>query len=192
MSEIGGPVVLAVGLAGMSCSHQHEWRLALSARTLQTHHQRLEILLQPIIIQTLERLGIVQLAIVRIAGRGVLTQDVEPQLVRPPVLVLYTFAEIVESADGESELTVTCRPPRTFLPPMAVLASRMGHFAGSPSAALTMVKSCYRLKKSMSNLCCVGDEQRGKGSIAWYIYARDDYPPPEFILPRSLDESTGS
>lgn len=67
--------------------------LAVSIRLsvcLSTHHQRLDIRLQPIIVETLERLSVIQLILVRVARRSVLTQNVEPQLVRPPVTVLRT------------------------------------------------------------------------------------------------------
>jgi hypothetical protein len=91
---------------------------------MYTHQQRLDILLQSIVIEALEGLGVVELALVRVAGSGVLAEDVKPQLVGPPVAVLQ-----VVSASGATRVHSRCG--HTLVPPAAVLATRIGHFAGS-------------------------------------------------------------
>ena len=52
------------------------------------YHQRLEVLLETLIVEALEGLGVVELAVERVAGRVVLAKDVEPELIGPPVTVL--------------------------------------------------------------------------------------------------------
>lgn len=53
-----------------------------------TYHQGLEVLLETLIVEALEGLGVVELAVERVAGRVVLAEDVEPELIGPPVTVL--------------------------------------------------------------------------------------------------------
>jgi hypothetical protein len=83
---------------------------------MYTHQQCLDILLQSIVIEALEGLGVVELALVRVAGSGVLAEDVKPQLVGPPVAVLQ-----VVSASGATRVHSRCG--HTLV--------RIGHFAGS-------------------------------------------------------------
>jgi hypothetical protein len=52
------------------------------------HHQLLDVLLESIIVEALESLSVVQLTLERVAGSGMLAEDVEPELVGPPVTVL--------------------------------------------------------------------------------------------------------
>jgi hypothetical protein len=54
----------------------------------QSYQQGLDVLLESLIVEALERLGVVELAGVRVAGGVVLAEDVEPQLIGPPVTVL--------------------------------------------------------------------------------------------------------
>ena len=54
----------------------------------QSYHQSLDVLLESLIVEALERLSVVELAGVRVAGGVVLAEDVEPQLIGPPVTVL--------------------------------------------------------------------------------------------------------
>ena len=61
-----------------------------------SYHQGLDVLLESLIVEALERLGVVELAGVRVAGGVVLAEDVEPQLIGPPVTVL----KAVVSAHG--------------------------------------------------------------------------------------------
>lgn len=53
-----------------------------------SYQQGLDVLLESLIVEALERLSIVELAGERVAGRVVLAEDVEPQLLGPPVTVL--------------------------------------------------------------------------------------------------------
>lgn len=53
-----------------------------------TYHQGLEVLLETLIVEALEGLSVVELAVERVAGRVVLAEDVEPELIGPPVTVL--------------------------------------------------------------------------------------------------------
>ena len=63
VAEVGGPPVLRVG------------------------HQRKKVLLQGLIVELLEFLGVVERLAQRSAAVGVLAQDIKLQLVRPPVAV---------------------------------------------------------------------------------------------------------
>lgn len=83
VTEIGRPVVLAVGLReGVSqCMY-------FASRTLFSYQQSLDVLLETIIVKALECLSVVELGLVRVAGSGVLAEDVEPELIGPPVTVL--------------------------------------------------------------------------------------------------------
>jgi hypothetical protein len=54
----------------------------------QSYHQGLDVLLESLIVEALEGLGVVELAGERVAGRVVLAEDVKPQLLGPPVTVL--------------------------------------------------------------------------------------------------------
>ena len=93
-------------------------------RMFFSYQQGLDILLETIVVKALERLSVVELALVRVASSGVLAEDVESQLIGPPVTVL-----AVVSA------SCLCGGRRgvgnTFVPPAAVLATRIGHLAGS-------------------------------------------------------------
>jgi hypothetical protein len=53
-----------------------------------SYHQGLDVLLESLIVEALEGLLVVKLAGKRVAGRVVLAEDVEPQLLGPPVTVL--------------------------------------------------------------------------------------------------------
>jgi hypothetical protein len=53
-----------------------------------SYHQLLDVLLESVIVEALESLSVVQLTLERVAGSGVLAEDVEPELVGPPVTVL--------------------------------------------------------------------------------------------------------
>lgn len=98
------------------------------------YHQVIEVLLQSIVVEALERLSVVKLAAKRIAGGVVLAEDVEPELVGPPVAVLKAVS-----------VGWFCAPrPRrglTLVPPPPVLATRIGHLDGS-SPRLPMVSRC--------------------------------------------------
>lgn len=63
------------------------------------HHGR-QILLQRRIVQALEGLSIVEVLLQRVGDCGVLAQDVELQLVGPPVLVAGTATCNVGVVDG--------------------------------------------------------------------------------------------
>jgi hypothetical protein len=70
--------------------------MSLGQKHSQSYHQGLDVLLESLIVEALERLGVVELAGVRVAGGVVLAEDVEPQLIGPPVTVL----KAVVSAHG--------------------------------------------------------------------------------------------
>ena len=96
----------------------------LSFRRLFSYQQGLDVLLETIVVKALESLSVVELGLVRVAGSGVLAEDVEPELIGPPVTVLGVVSACCISS---------CRPDtsNTFVPPDAVLATRIGHLAGS-------------------------------------------------------------
>ena len=96
----------------------------LSFTRLFSYQQGLNVLLEAIVVKALEGLSVVELGLVRIAGSCVLAEDVEPQLIGPPVTVLGVVSACCISS---------CRPDtsNTFVPPDAVLATRIGHLAGS-------------------------------------------------------------
>jgi hypothetical protein len=54
----------------------------------RSYHQLLDVLLESVIIEALECLSVVELPLVRVASSGVLAEDVEPELVGPPVTIL--------------------------------------------------------------------------------------------------------
>lgn len=60
----------------------------LQGDNLYPHHQLLDVLLESVIVEALEGLGVVELAVEGVAGSGVLAKDVEPELIGPPVTVL--------------------------------------------------------------------------------------------------------
>ena len=96
----------------------------LSSEGLFSYQQGLDVLLEAIVVKALEGLSVVELGLVRVAGSGVLAEDVEPELIGPPVTVLGVVSACCISS---------CRPDtsNTFVPPDAVLATRIGHLAGS-------------------------------------------------------------
>jgi hypothetical protein len=66
-----------------------------------SYQQGLDVLLESLVVKALESLLVVELAGVRVAGRVVLAEDVEPQLLGPPVTVLHVVsAHIVPSTTG--------------------------------------------------------------------------------------------
>jgi hypothetical protein len=71
---------------------------------LFSYQQFLDVLLETIVVEALESLSVVELALVRVASSSVLAQDVEPQLIGPPVTVL----DIV-SAGGTELQRSSCR-----------------------------------------------------------------------------------
>jgi hypothetical protein len=101
-----------------------------------SYQQGLDVLLESLIVEALECLSIVELAGVRVAGRVVLAEDVEPQLLGPPVTVL----AVVSAHCPWVQVYVVCRCSPTFWPPPPTLAKRMGHFAGAFSSILPIVK----------------------------------------------------
>jgi hypothetical protein len=52
------------------------------------YHQLLDVVLESVIVEALECLSVVELPLVRVAGSSVLAEDIEPELVGPPVTVL--------------------------------------------------------------------------------------------------------
>jgi hypothetical protein len=58
----------------------------------RSYQQGLDVLLESLIVEALEGLLVVELAGVGVAGRVVLAEDVEPQLLGPPVSVLYVVS----------------------------------------------------------------------------------------------------
>ena len=95
----------------------------LSFTRLFSYQQGLNVLLEAIVVKALESLSVVELGLVRIAGSCVLAEDVEPQLIGPPVTVL--------AAVSACCIACRCDASNTFVPPDAVLATRIGHLAGS-------------------------------------------------------------
>lgn len=95
-----------------------------AAEILFSYQQGLDVLLEAIVVEALEGLSVVELGLVRVAGSGVLAEDVEPELIGPPVTVLAVVSACC---------IVSCRfdTRNTFVPPDAVLATRIGHLAGS-------------------------------------------------------------
>jgi hypothetical protein len=83
VAEVGRPVVLAVGLDRVSVN-----ACCFAIPRLYSYQKGLDVLLETIVIQALEGLSVVELGLVRVAGSGVLAQDVEPELIGPPVTVL--------------------------------------------------------------------------------------------------------
>lgn len=84
VSKIRRPVVLRISLQGGVCQPTAPTPSICGI----PYHQVVEVLLQRIVVQALERLGVVKLAAEGVAGSVVLAEDVEPQLVGPPVTVL--------------------------------------------------------------------------------------------------------
>lgn len=95
-----------------------------TSRRLFSYQQGLDVLLETIVVKALEGLSVVELGLVRVAGSGVLAEDVEPQLIGPPVTVLAVVSACCISCCRHST-------SNTFVPPEAVLATRIGHLAGS-------------------------------------------------------------
>jgi hypothetical protein len=62
--------------------------LCCNDKTFHSYHQLLDVLLESVIVEALECLSVVELPLVRVASSGVLAEDVEPELVGPPVTVL--------------------------------------------------------------------------------------------------------
>jgi hypothetical protein len=83
VTKVGRPVVLAVSLRQTSVNACHTAILRLF-----TYQEGLDVLLETIVVKALEGLSVVELGLVRVAGSGVLAQDVEPELIGPPVTVL--------------------------------------------------------------------------------------------------------
>jgi hypothetical protein len=83
VTEVGRPVVLAVSLRQMSVN-------AFQSAILRffSYQEGLDVLLETIVVKALEGLSVVELGLVRVAGSGVLAEDVKPQLIGPPVTVL--------------------------------------------------------------------------------------------------------
>ncbi len=54
---------------------------------LRVGHERGEILLHGREVEALELLGVVEVLVHRVGLRGVLVQEVDPQLIRPPIAV---------------------------------------------------------------------------------------------------------
>jgi hypothetical protein len=100
-----------------------------------SYHQGLDVLLESLIVEALEGLLVVKLAGKRVAGRVVLAEDVEPQLLGPPVTVLELSCQ--HTVPGYKCMLCRCSP--TFWPPPPTLAKRMGHFAGAFSSILPIV-----------------------------------------------------
>ena len=59
-----------------------------TSRRLFSYQQGLDVLLETIVVKALEGLSVVELGLVRVAGSGVLAEDVEPELIGPPVTIL--------------------------------------------------------------------------------------------------------
>ena len=91
VTVIRRPVVLAVSLRQMSVN-------AFQSAILRffSYQEGLDVLLEAIVVKALEGLSVVELGLVRVAGSGVLAEDVKPQLIGPPVTVL----KAVVSAHG--------------------------------------------------------------------------------------------
>ena len=53
-------------------------------------HQSSQVLLQSLVVQALESSGVVEILVQRVGGRCVLAEDVELQLIWPPIAVLST------------------------------------------------------------------------------------------------------
>jgi hypothetical protein len=89
------PVTGAVG-AGAVPGHANEERPVVTEvrrpPVLRVRHQRGEIALQPRIVEAREGFGIVEVAVHRIGLRRMLVQEIEPQLVGPPVAIGGTAA----------------------------------------------------------------------------------------------------
>jgi len=100
-----------------------------------SHHQGLDVLLESLIVEALEGLSIVKVAAERVAGSVVLAEDVQSQLIGPPVTVLCSCRVSSWSWYG----VMLCRRGPTFWPPPPVLAKRSGHFAGAFSSILPIV-----------------------------------------------------
>jgi len=69
-------------------SVEHVNECPLTKNRSNSYQQGLDILLESVIVEALERLGVVELVGVWVAGSVVLAEDVEPQLLGPPVTVL--------------------------------------------------------------------------------------------------------
>jgi len=82
VTKVGGPVVLAVGLESKSMYAPHGWD------GKHSYQQGLDVFLETVIVEALEGLGVVKVAGQRITLGVVLAEDVEPQLIGPPVTVL--------------------------------------------------------------------------------------------------------
>lgn len=103
-------------------------------KSSNSYHQSLDVLLESLIVEALECLSVVELVGERVAGAVVLAEDVEPQLIGPPVAVL-----AVVSAGLPWYGSMLCRCSPTFWPPPPVLAKRTGHFVGACSSMLPML-----------------------------------------------------
>lgn len=74
---------------------------------LAVGHQCCQVLLQSIVIQTLECLGVVEIFL-RVGGGSVLSEDVELELIGPPVAVTGSTAGDVLLLDGAFSHVSVC------------------------------------------------------------------------------------
>ena len=79
-----------------------------------SYHQLLDVLLESIVVEALEGLSVVELALVRVAGSGVLAEDVEPQLIGPPVTVLSVVSACCPSSLEVVQVIPLCHLQRCW------------------------------------------------------------------------------
>lgn len=118
-----------------------QWLLALYVDSCSSYHQVIQVLLESIVVEALESLSVVELVAERVVGGAMLAEDVEPELIRPPVTVLdyhgvSEYALVLLDHASSSRLTL--------VPPPPVLATRTGHLEGSsprlPIVAYVLMK----------------------------------------------------
>ena len=83
-------VTLAVGACAMPCHPDEEPSVVTvigGPPILRVSHQRIKVLLQSFKVEFLEFISVVELLAHRIGQRGMLVQNIQVQLVRPPVSV---------------------------------------------------------------------------------------------------------
>ena len=109
VTEVGRPVVLAVSLRQMSVN-------AFQSAILRffSYQEGLDVLLETIVVKALEGLSVVELGLVRVAGSGVLAEDIEPELIGPPVTVLAVVSACCISSPAVVQVIPLCHLQRCW------------------------------------------------------------------------------
>ncbi len=120
------PVRRAIGAGGVPGHANEEGAIVAIVRRppgLAVGHQGMQVALDCRVVQFLERLGVVELVAHRIAGPALLVQDVDGQMVRPPVAIgaaqkrTQRAAFLLGVAEGVACVSVHALISRGFIEP---------------------------------------------------------------------------